>query len=145
MKSLQRYLGTINFLAKNVYGLQPILKALYKLLNKETEFKWTKEHQIVFEKMKQTITKQLKMRMPDTSKPFYIITDASNTGIGAALQQQHPTENKMNLISTNSRLFTPIGMRLSTLIRECSAIIFALMEYEFLLTGSKQTPNNTIF
>ena len=28
-------------------------------------------------------------------------------------------------------------MRLSTLIRECSAILFALTEYEFLLTGSK--------
>ena len=43
----------------------------------------------------------------------------------------------MNLKSTNSRLFTPIEMRLSTLIRERSAIIFALTEYEFLLTGSK--------
>ena len=64
--------------------------------------------------------------MPDTSKPFYILTDASNTEIGAALLQQHPTENKMNLISANSRLFTPIEMRLSTPIRECSAIIFAL-------------------
>ena len=43
----------------------------------------------------------------------------------------------MNLISANSRLFTPIKMRISTLIRECSAIIFALTEYEFLLSGSK--------
>ena len=43
----------------------------------------------------------------------------------------------MNLISANSQLFTPIEMRLSILIRECSAIIFALMEYGFLLTGSK--------
>ena len=42
----------------------------------------------------------------------------------------------MRLVSANSRLFTPIEMRLSTLIRECSAIIFALREYEFLLTGS---------
>ena len=57
MKSLQRYLGTINFLAKYVYGMQPKLKPLYKLLHKETEFKWTKEHQTVFEKMKQ-ITNQ---------------------------------------------------------------------------------------
>ena len=93
--------------------------------------------QTVLEKMKQTITKQIEITMPDTSKPFYIITDAFNTGIGAALLQQHPTENKMKLISANSRLFTPIETRLSTLIRECSAIIFALTEYEFLLTGSE--------
>ena len=42
----------------------------------------------------------------------------------------------MKLISANSRLFTPKAMRLSTVIRECSAVIFALTEYEFLLTGS---------
>ena len=136
MKALQRYLGTINFLAKYVYGMQPILQPLYNLLHKESDFKWTKEHQIIFEQMKRTITHKLEITMPDTKKPFYIITDASNTGIGAALLQQHPTEKKMRLISANSRLFTPIEMRLSTLIRECSAIIFALTEYEFLLTGS---------
>ena len=136
MKALKRYLGTINFLAKYVYGMQPILQPLYNLLHKENDFKWTKEHQTIFEQMKRTITNKLELTMPDTKKPFYIITDASNTGIGAALLQQHPTEKKMRLISANSRLFTPIEMRLSTLIRECSAIIFALTEYEFLLTGS---------
>ena len=136
MKALQRYLGTINFLAKYVYGMQSILQPLYNLLHKESEFKWTKEHQTIFEQMNRTITHKLEITMPDTKKPFDIITDASNTGIGAALLQQLPTEKKMRLISANSRLFTPIEMRLSTIIRECSAIIFALTEYEFLLTGS---------
>ena len=42
---------------------------------------------------------------------------------------------KLKLVSAISRLFTPIEMRLSTLIRGCSAIIFALTEYEFLLIG----------
>ena len=136
MKALQRYLGIINFLAKYVYGMQPILQPFCNLLHKETDFKSTQEHQNFFEQMKKTKTHKLELTMPDTTKPFYIITHASNTGIGAALLQQHPTENKMKLISANSRLFTPIEMRLSTLIRECSAIIFALTEYEFLLTGS---------
>ena len=135
MKALQRYIGTNNFLAKYVYGMQPILQPFYNLLHKETDFKWTQEHQKTFEQMKQTITHKLELTMPDTTKPFYIITDASNTGIGAALLQQHPTEKKIKLISVNCRLFTPIEMRLSTLIRECSAIIFALTECEFLLTG----------
>ena len=121
--------------------MQPILQPLYNLLHKESDFKWTKEHQNIFEQMKRTITHKLEITMPDTKNPFFIITDASNTGIGAALLQQHPTEKKLRLISANSRLFTAIEMRLSTLIRECSAIIFALTEYEFLLTGS----NHPIF
>ena len=86
--------------------------------------------------MKRTITHKLELTMPDKTKPSYIITDASNTGIGAALLQHNPTEIKMKVISANSSFFTPIEMRLSTLIRECSAIIFALTEYEFILTGS---------
>ena len=136
MKALHRHLGTINFLAKYVYGMQPILHSLYNLLHKENNFKWTKEHQQIFEQMKRTIKHKLVLTISDTTKPFYIITDASNTGIGAALLQQHPTERKMKFVSANSRLFTPIEIRLSTLIREFSAIIFALTEYEFLLTGS---------
>ena len=64
MKSLHRYLGTINFSAKFVNGMQPILQPHYRLLHKETEFKWTKEHQTVFEKRKQTVTKQLEKHCP---------------------------------------------------------------------------------
>ena len=78
--------------------------------------------------MKRTITHNLELTMLDSTKPFYIITDASNTGIGAALLQQHPTEKKMRLASANSRPLTPIEMRFSTPIPECSAIIFAPTE-----------------
>ena len=63
--------------------------------------------------------------------------DASNFGIGAALLQSHSGTNKLNLISANSRLFTQAELRLSTLIRECAAIIYTLTECEFLVLGSK--------
>ena len=42
----------------------------------------------------------------------------------------------MNLISANSRLFTQAELRLSNLMRECTAIIQTLTEYEFLILGS---------
>ena len=65
--------------------------------------------------------------------------DASNFGIGAALLQSHSGTNKMNLISANSRLFTQAELRrLSTLMRECTAIIYTLTEYELLILESKQ-------
>ena len=61
-----------------------------------------------------------------------------------ALLQQHPTEKKMRLISANSRLFTPIEMRLSTLIRECSAIIFRTHRIRILINRFK-SPNYFIY
>ena len=63
--------------------------------------------------------------------------DASDFGIGAALLQSHSGTSKMNLISANSRLFTPAELRLSTLMRECTAIIYTLTEYEFPILVSK--------
>ena len=38
--------------------------------------------------------------------------------------------------SANSRLFTQAEFKLSTLMRECTAIINTLTEYEFLILGS---------
>ena len=64
--------------------------------------------------------------------------DASNFGIGAALLQSHSVTNIMNLISAYSQLFTQAELRLSTLMRECTALIYTLTEYEFLILGSKQ-------
>ena len=62
-----------------------------------------KKHPQIFEQMKRTITHKLELTMPDTTQTFYIITNASNTGIGAALLQQHPTERKTKLVSANSK------------------------------------------
>ena len=62
--------------------------------------------------------------------------DSSIFGIGAALLQSH-NGTKKNLRSANSRLFQQAELRLSTLMRECTAIIHTLTEYEFLILGSK--------
>ena len=74
---------------------------------------------------------------PRSDQPFYAIWDASNIGIGVALLQSHSGTNKMNLISANSRLFTQAELRLATLTRECTAIIYTLTENEILILGWK--------
>ena len=43
----------------------------------------------------------------------------------------------MDMISANSSLFSVHELRLSMILRECSAIYYALLEYEFLILGSK--------
>ena len=76
--------------------------------------------------------------------------DASYFGIGAALLQSHNGTNKANLISAQSRQFAQAELRLSTLMRECTAILNILTDYEFLILGAKHpnvllTDHNPIF
>ena len=63
--------------------------------------------------------------------------DASNFGIRTVLLQPHNGTNNMDLISANTRLFTQAEVRLSSLMRECTAIRYTLTEYEFLILGSE--------
>ena len=94
-------------------------------------------NKIRFQEIKKLLTEQISNTIPDPNQPFYAMCDASNSGIGAALLQSHSGTKKPNLISANSRLFTQAELRLSTLMRECTAIMYTLTEYEFLILGSK--------
>ena len=136
-KKIQEFLGMLNFLSKYLYKMQIFLKPFYNILRQQNNFEWTTEHQTRFKKIKKLLTKQTSNTIPDPNQPLYAMCDASNFGIGAALLQSHSGTNKMNLISANSCLFTQAELRLSTLIRECTAIIYTFTEYEFLILGSK--------
>ena len=136
-KKIQEFLGMLNFLSKYVYKMQLYLRPFYNILRQQKNFEWNTEHPAQFEEIKKLLTEQISNTIPDPNQPFYAMCDASNFGIGAALLQSHNGTNKMNLISANSRLFTQAELRLSTLMRECTAIIYTLTEYEFLILGSK--------
>ena len=136
-KKIQEFLGMLNFLSKYVYKMQLYLRPFYNILRQQNNFEWTTEHQVRFEEVKKLLTEQISNTIPDPNQPFYAMCDASKFGIGAALLLSHSGTNKMNLISANSQLFTQAELRLSTLMRECTAIIYTLTEYEFLILGSK--------
>ena len=117
--------------------MQSYLRPLYNIPRQQNNFEWTTKHQTRFEEFKTFLTEQISNTIPDPNQPFYALGDASNFGKGEALLQSHNGTNKMNLISANSRLFTQAELRLSTLMKECTAIIHTLAEYETLIIGSK--------
>ena len=117
--------------------MQLNLRPFYNILRQQNNFEWTTEHQKRVEEVKTIVTEQISNTISDPDQPFYAMCDASIFGIGAALLQSHNGTNKKNLIPANSRLFTQAELRLSTLIRECTAIIYTLTEYEFSILGSK--------
>ena len=136
-KKIQEFLGMLNFLSKYVCKVQLYLKPFDNILRQQNNFEYTTEHQKRCEQIKTLLTEQLSNTIPDPDQPFYAMCDASIFGIGAALLQSHNGTNKMILISANTRLFTQAELKLSFLMRDCTAILYKLTQYEFLILRSK--------
>ena len=133
--ALMSFIGALNFYTKFSEKLHINLKPFYDLLHENTPWKWTDEHESLFKKLKMSLTSETELTIPNTKHPFFITVDASLIGLGAVLFQFNE-QNKMKVISYNSRILNPQEQKLSTLDRELLGIVRALQIYEFLIIGS---------
>ena len=134
-KDVMQILGSVNFYSKFIEKLHINLKPLYTLLHDDVKFQWTPELEKLFQNVKNAMTADTELTIPNTTHPFFITRDASLVGSGAVLFQMNE-ENKMKVISYNSRILNTQEQKLSTLDRELLAIVYALQLYEFLIIGS---------
>ena len=133
--ALMSFIGALNFYTKFIEKLHINLKPFYDLLHENTPWKWTDEHESLFQKLKMSLTSETELTIPNTKHPFFITVDASLIGLGAVLFQLNE-QNKMKVKSYNSRILNPQEQKLSTLDRELLGIVHALQIYEFLIIGS---------
>ena len=130
-----QFLGSVNFYSKFIEKLHINLKPLYTLLHDDVKFQWTPELEKLFQNVKDAMTADTELTIPNTTHPFFITVDASLVGLGAVLFQTNE-ENTMKVICYNSRILNTQEQKLSTLDRELLAIVYALQIYEFLIIGS---------
>ena len=133
--ALMSFIGALNFHTKLIEKLNINFKPFYDLLPEDTPWKWTNEHETLFQKLKMSLTSETELTIPNTKHPLFITVDASLIGLGAVLFQLNE-ENKMKVMSYNSRILNPQEQKLSTLERELLGIVHALQIYEFLIIGS---------
>ena len=134
-KDVMQFLGSVNFYSKFIEKLHINLKPLYTLLHDDVKFQWTPELEKIFQDAKNSMTADTELTIPNTKHPFFITVDASLVSLGAVLFQMNK-ENKMKVISYNSRILNTQEQKLSTLDRELLARVYALQIYEFLIIGS---------
>ena len=133
---VMQFLGSVNFYSNFVRKkLHVNLKPLYNLLQDKVKFQCTPELETIVQDVKNTMTADTELTIPNTKHPFFITVDASLVGLGAVLFQMNE-ENKMKVISYNSRILNTQERKLSTLDRELLAIVYTLQKYEFLIIRS---------
>ena len=93
VRELRRALGAFAYIQRWLPGLADIAKPLYKEAARAKPYSrltWTKEMEDAFLEIKERIANAVALNIPDQKKKFVLVTDASDTAIGAMLGQVSP-------------------------------------------------------
>ena len=64
--ALMSFIGALNFYTKIIEKLHINLKSFYDLLHENTPWKWTDEHESLFQKLKMSLTSETELTIPNT-------------------------------------------------------------------------------
>ena len=80
----------VNYYRRFIKGYSKVGYPLSDLLKKERKWEWNAECQDVFQKLKDSITSELVLRLPDLKLEFEVYTDVSKKALkGVMVQEGH--------------------------------------------------------
>ena len=92
-------------------------------------FEWGEAQEKAFNTLREALLKRPILRLLDHSLDFTLCTDASNSGSGAVLMQEH--EGKLHPAAYASKKLTNAEMKYSALEKKCLAIIWELANFAY--------------
>jgi hypothetical protein len=100
---MQSFFGKINFVRKFIPDFVETIKPLQKMIHKDVEFKWNKEENESFEKIKISISQAPILRSLDFNKDFFLYTFSSDQSLVVILTQKDDDNNEapISFMSTN--------------------------------------------
>lgn len=137
---MRRFLGILNFyrrFIRNAAQIQASLNAFLIGAKKKDQrpIAWTMEIEQAFEECKQSLAKTSLLAHPRSKTALAITSDASDTAIGAVLEQLH--ENNWEPLGFFSRKLSSTQSMYSAYDRELLAIYEALKYFRFMVEGRK--------
>ena len=137
MKQLRQWLGLANYLHKYTRNYADMVQPLTRLLKKDVEWEWKEEHQMAFESIKRSLREAPVLALPNHTKPFHVVCDASDYAIGCALMQ-HDVQNQERVISYQSRQLKPAEKNYPVHDKELLAMKYALVKFRVHLLGEER-------
>ncbi|CAI5484601.1 unnamed protein product [Closterium sp. Yama58-4] len=134
VKELQSFLGFANYYHRFIQGYASIASPLTDLLRKGVEYVWGPAQQQAFEQMKQSLTSSPTLSYPDPTRPYVVVTDASDQAIGAVLLQDQG--RGLQPIAYESRKLRGAELNYPIHDKEALAIIHAYKVWRCYLEGA---------
>jgi hypothetical protein len=134
VKQVQAFLGFCNFYRQFIQGFSQIARALFELTKKGVPFHWECNQESVFRTLIHAFTTAPVLALPDHTRPFCLITDASDFATGAILEQPDAL-NRWHPIAYHSKSLQPAERNYEIHDKELLAIIRALDIFRHYLEG----------
>ena len=110
-----------------------IAEPLLFLTNKGITYTWTPECQKAFTELQHRLQSSPILTCPDFSIEFTLYTDASDSGLGAVLQQNN------QVVAYASRTLNRAEKQYSVIEKECLALVYAVKQFRHYLLGKHFT------
>ncbi|KAK1909008.1 hypothetical protein P3342_011085 [Pyrenophora teres f. teres] len=134
VKDVQSFLGFANFYRKFIRNYSRITAPLTEITKKDVGFKWEKEHQEAFERLKQVFLEAPVLEMYDPRRKTRVETDASDYALGAVLSQQSE-DGKWRPVFYHSRKFSGAELNYDVHDKELLGVVDAFEQWEVYLLG----------
>jgi hypothetical protein len=103
-------------------------------LKQDAKWRWTQEARDAFLKLRECFAQSIHLVHPREELPYAIYTDASKLGISSILTQIDESGETL-IVSTASRVLSPVERRYSTCEQELLAVVFALQKFRIYVLG----------
>ena len=137
-KQVRRFLGAAGFYRKFVRDFATVTAPLTELTKTTERIKWSAEHTLAWKTLQQAMASYPILRQPDSGREYFVDTDASNVGLGAALLQRGE-DGILHPVAYASRKLTPVERTYSTREQEALAIVFSIEKFDCYLVGRRFT------
>ena len=129
---VQSFLGLVNYYRRFIKNCSTLAKSLTSLCG-NTDFEWTAEQEQSFENLKTAVSTAPVLRHFDPKLDIIITTDASNTALGAVLEQQE--NRKVRPVAFHSLAFNIPEQRYAAHEKELLAIVDTIRAWRVYLHG----------
>ena len=131
--NIRSFLGLCNYFRKFIDHYSTVAWSLTNLTKKAVGWNWTGRCQYAFEELKRRLTVAPLFRTPNESKPYEVVTDASDLGLGAVLLQDgHP-------VAFESRKINSAELNYTVTKKEMLAVVHALRVWRCYLERAEFT------
>ena len=130
---IRQFLGLCGYYRQFVRGYSSIAEPLYRLTQKDVEFRWSDDCEGAFRKLKTCLTTSPVLVIPTFSpdSEFVLDTDASAVAISGILQERR--QGRTHVVAYGSRTLTKAERNYCTTRRELLAVVHFVKNYRSYL------------